>query len=647
MRAAPFSWLALAALLAACSSAEPAAEDAPRRRSELLDGTGFTMREIAHDGTRPLADDGTLHEVDANSRLVLSFAVAGTDDLAAAGPDWTLVRTGIDRIAALVEEARAVDALTVDETDAAAIAAATEQVQQYYRGLGDFVGEFRALQARLRPDLEVNTILTGAFDGDRQRDFLGNIARWLHQELQRLRIEARDRVAGRERVRVLVQAYHDPRFGDRTPVHVDNYDSLPIGDLRPIDRTGLRLSPQERARLRAELDASTRAAAAIRDVQENGRSFLRALGDSVEQLRRAASTLARSIRTAGDWRAQLDAALAPLRQFAAATQDQAAKDAAEEVAEALTALVTALGELAQQSATGQTLDEIVAGLRRGDAESVLGLMEQLRAVVEGDLTTALQAFEREGARLRAAVQELERRVTPADLATLLPPAVRTTLAELPQQLPAAFAFVQFVRDRVIAGRKRQTVAKALKEGGENTIPRALDDLPDATVDLTRVGVDLGDRIGVQVRFELPDTDPPRTLDSAAFDSEMVLTGLHRRIGGKLIFARADGGPDAAQQWKANVAAVASWHYRCRDARTDGGAAFWNGLDPGLGVHVASLDQGDDNAEVGIGANVSLFGGFLTGGVGYNLAAEENGTYYFVGIDLLDVLRQTGSAVGVR
>ena len=63
------------------------------------------------------------------------------------------------------------------------------------------------------------------------------------------------------------------------------------------------------------------------------------------------------------------------------------------------------------------------------------------------------------------------------------------------------------------------------------------------------------------------------------------------------------------------------------------------------VHIASLDQGDDSIEFGMGFNASLFGGFVTAGVGWNLSSVDDREYYFVGIDLLTVLQGAKDVVG--
>ena len=52
---------------------------------------------------------------------------------------------------------------------------------------------------------------------------------------------------------------------------------------------------------------------------------------------------------------------------------------------------------------------------------------------------------------------------------------------------------------------------------------------------------------------------------------------------------------------------------------------------------AGLDMEDDNIEFGMGFNVSMWGGLLSTGYGWNLMSDSRREYIFVGLDLLQVL----------
>jgi hypothetical protein len=162
----------------------------------------------------------------------------------------------------------------------------------------------------------------------------------------------------------------------------------------------------------------------------------------------------------------------------------------------------------------------------------------------------------------------------------------------------------------------------------------LTDAPEARVELARSGLTTGDSVLMKAVYRIEGTDKIQRATTYKVDAELM--GWHRQISAELTFARADTGPGTAKDWKPGVAAVADLHYRFRDET--GWRSFWNFVDPAVGVHLAALDQTDDSAEMGMGANLAFFDGFLTAGVGWNFSADsDDGIYYFVGIDLIDVL----------
>lgn len=636
------SCLATAALAAACSSPPPAPAALAMPRTTSLEGVGFVIAEHAHDGVWPLRHQGESCPVDANARLVVSFQTQAPPAAAAAGPEWQALQAGLEQVRALIATGTRLDTQVVDAADAAAGEAHRLQLRAHYEQLGRFARTFRDAITGHRQDLDVDAILEGRFDGHDDGTVLGNAARWLQSELDRLRRAAVERTQGRERVRVVVQAIHEPASGESMPLHVANYDRLPEGDLRPVERMGLKMSGPERARLDAEIAASQRAAEAIREITANGKAWLDGLRAQLDTLRRQARTLARQLADATTLSAQLQAARGPLRKLADESTEAPVKAAADALEQTLTELATTVTELAANTAARDLLRPFAEGGTASDPRAVLSAVGGLGQAIEA-LEGSVADLVEQGGRAGEQARTLAGLVGDA-WTGLLPATVREWLATCPGQLPATFALVRDAKDLLARGAATTTVADRLAAARDVAIPRPLDDLPPATIDLRRAGVTLDDHVSVHVRFE--DTTPgaaSEPLHEVSVDTEMVLTGLHRRIGGELIFARADHGPASAQKWQANVAAVASWHYRIREPEHEA-STLWNFLDPGFGLHIASLDQNDETAELGLGVNLSLFSGFVTAGFGYNLASEDDdGHYYFVGIDLLDVLRNLGTA----
>jgi len=428
-------WLA-AATVAGCAAGPEPEPGASQRRSSKLDGVAFTLRERAHDGTFVVTPaSATPTEVDANARLVVSFQVEPQAELAAAGTEWQAFEAGLSTVQQLLGEGRALDTLEVDENDAAAVAQLQERLRQHYRRLGQFGREFQKAITLHRQDLDVDSILGGPA-GNREPPLV-NAARWLADELGRLRRAAGARVTNRERIRVLVQAYHEPLDGERQLLHVANYDKLPVGDLRPIDRYGLKLTPQERARLDAEIAASKRAAAAIRELQAGAKDFLSKVEQDVAKLRLAVGTLANTVRSAPDWRQRLTVSLEALTQLANSSADAEVKRAAGELANAFPKLLGSLESIGAQGNTAQLLDSIAARLRDGQPQAVLESVGDLRAVVESDLAALVEELQPHVATIGKAVVTLTERLGAAELQTLLPVPVREVLASLPSELPAA------------------------------------------------------------------------------------------------------------------------------------------------------------------------------------------------------------------
>jgi hypothetical protein len=174
-------------------------------------------------------------------------------------------------------------------------------------------------------------------------------------------------------------------------------------------------------------------------------------------------------------------------------------------------------------------------------------------------------------------------------------------------------------------------------------PHALDDLPAAIVELERAGWTLGDRVTVVVRFSrgggAAKNTPGPVLHETNYRLDAVLMGGHREVSSAVIFARAVTGNADQRKWKPNVAALVSWHHYFREPKS-GFTRAWNAFDPALGLHLANLDQSDDNVEFGLGLNLTLWRGLFSGGYGYNMSREADGSYWFVGLNLFDILSRS-------
>jgi hypothetical protein len=159
------------------------------------------------------------------------------------------------------------------------------------------------------------------------------------------------------------------------------------------------------------------------------------------------------------------------------------------------------------------------------------------------------------------------------------------------------------------------------------------------VNLRELGAGDGDELVIEVNVERKLNDNgAEIVFHATYHFDIIRARLHPEFAANLIFARADHGPD--QAWAGNFAATVDWRWKLQDTNWLGDVINW--FEPGFGFHVASLDQQENDVlEIGIGPNVSLWGGLLQGGLGYNLNADRDHLYYFIGTDLFKLLQSTG------
>jgi len=173
-------------------------------------------------------------------------------------------------------------------------------------------------------------------------------------------------------------------------------------------------------------------------------------------------------------------------------------------------------------------------------------------------------------------------------------------------------------------------------------------LPDARIDARRSGLERGDALAIALEFHheapagpAPAADAaPKTTTPAPKDDELVGVveyhtqvddlGWEPHVRSQLIFFRSTSGTSDERDWKANAAGLVEWSYRFPES-DNAWKTFLNVWEPGIGIHVASVDQGDASVEVGTGVNVSLFRGLVSAGWGYNLSESDH--YYFLGGDL--------------
>ncbi len=171
-----------------------------------------------------------------------------------------------------------------------------------------------------------------------------------------------------------------------------------------------------------------------------------------------------------------------------------------------------------------------------------------------------------------------------------------------------------------------------------------------SVDLSGTPADRGDTLVITADLFLPSSKEGAEPDvSQTWTSVIERFGLSNTVSAQLTFVKRSGrgNPgDRAVDFAPSPSAAWTLHYRMRE-EPDGDflAKAWNFFDLGIGISAAALSFEDSNFEIGIGAQVTLFGDLLQAGYGYNLNVKRDHGYFFVGIGVLEALGGVGNLFG--
>ncbi|HLP24536.1 MAG TPA: hypothetical protein VK477_02575 [Acidobacteriota bacterium] len=627
--------LLVATVLSAADTPSPAV-----RRPELKE-TAFNVTD------RPIPQNRQT-PVDVNAELRLQFVVpperdaSGSSPSAVAPADWQRLQRILEEVRALSAERKAINAAA--RTDPAAlsdpITFRDTRIRPFNRRVDAF---FDHLESYLRPGdpSGLQDVLTGHGQSSTPYE---SLALWLGGEIARLQAIDRAELA-RHQVEVTVSAF---LLRGNTPprrIGVPGYDNIAIGDPDPIPRTSLRLSKAEEAQFQARMQTTHEVARLLREIQDNWSDTTQMLSQSLNELVSAAQTLARDLR--GQTNAinslnDIETALTQLKDGSTGTPEQKAAAARllavcadiRRDADALKQPVAAIVDLTQAlrgNATPAKLAEL---------PSLIASLKATTASLEKALQTAMTSFTPVAARVTSPQFAADL----ASVAAALAYSQIEPLRDLKDRIEALDAGLKPMLDRV-----RGIAALLSASTDADKLPAQLADVkvdeswfktasaPDTHLALDTTGILPGDRVQVKVTYRNATGDAPAPEQFTVLATQF---GLYRKIDAALVFARPleEPAPGAGKRWRPNAAATAHWFYRWRpeqDGSLAGGKRAWNFVNPGLGIHAASLAQGDDSVEVGLGVNISLLDGMLSGGYGWNLSTEK--PYVYVGIGLLEVL----------
>lgn len=621
--------LVLAVLaLSACSGRVTAyREYATLQKGDSFNGVHYVVTEHAVDGPHEMNRD-RVQDVDADSDIVVSFKLSKPSKEEPETPDWARVRTLLTRVNDLSQQRDLLNASQALHLSTPALVQETrKKMQGFIDSVTQLVGEFTR-EAKLSPD-ETLRILRG--DPSKPARPYENMAEWLRRELERLRGEAAEETRGHEKYKVSIIAFLDSQGEASKPIHVDGYDTIPAGSIQTIDRYGLKLTPEEEAKLRSKIKSSEAAASLIREIGLSGSKMKVQLK---ELLAKELEKFKNLHQTPPDLLASQF--LAEARRLLKGIEADNAKP--QQLRDAATALDTQLGILETEYPKAR---DAIKELRRLAAGSSLTPLK-IEAAVDsmGNLQSAfvkiVPALESiaplfTGPVAEALVLELKDKACQA---------FRTWVQEELPKYKNLMEVLKVLNELFGAGSSLSEVQNGLEGEAGKSIARDMGDLVDGRVELLRTGRVQGDFVTVKVRFLEKGQGEAwdRVSREESFRGRVVLEGLHREISASVIFARATSSGSAADKWKPNVAATVSWHYLIRDPDNTLTESI-NFLNPGFGFHLASLNQTDETAEIGVGVNVSLFGGLILAGYGYNLSAAKDREYWMFGLDLLEAFNK--------
>jgi hypothetical protein len=183
---------------------------------------------------------------------------------------------------------------------------------------------------------------------------------------------------------------------------------------------------------------------------------------------------------------------------------------------------------------------------------------------------------------------------------------------------------------------------------EKYADRELGEIADTQIELVRTSREEGDHIFVQGML-VHAVDGTTLREFAGFRFRIVTAGASVTVSPAAIVVRSFRQASNQDRFRPAGAAVAALHFQMwrkdGDAHPKRGRALWNALNPGIGVHLATLSLGeveDDGTakgsgiELGVGATLQLVGDLLQIGAGWDFQADRG--YWYLGLGLHTLTR---------
>lgn len=639
MKLAP--WHASFLLLAACAS--------ERSREPFRSQVGPLVFEVKEEtaGGEKLDIEGTA-EVDRNSLIRVDFGATQTT-MAPADSRWAALNEWLQALDALVADRRELEARASGEVPAESVQGLLTEIREFNRKRVDPLrSKGRELMQRTpegqRQAAAWEAEILNAPEGAKPESALTQLNGFFSRELEQLSDEL-DRDLNRDSAAyVLVSAFAHHPGGDAVRLHVRNYDEIEGKDPAPRERLGLDLSTAERERLGSDLAQAKRAAEVLRQLDGRVDELVKEARELARKLNDELRRIGEELRTKQGWGSVIPALENAPRNGLSAEQARAL--------DAILALARSVQDTLQSM---QTIEELARRGARLDLDLAGALAQLLDASSElrklaSEAVGALEALGKNLTATRKAAEESARALQAVDLSALLDLALATAAPEERERVKQLVADVRAWLDQLAplieVARKAAAyfgsdpeeldlAAKAVSAGDGISVPRSIDDLEAGLVELGE-NVEVGDRVRVVVQvFASNAGKAGAELDRQELDFRVTRFGWRRSVRGEAILVRGiSGGTNSG--FEPNVAAMATWHYKQRNP--NGFGEFMNWLDPGLGIHAASVNlDPDQSAEFGLGGQLYLWDGFFFAGLGWDLSVDEDRGYFYLGTSLLKLL----------
>jgi len=660
---------AAALLLFSCSGPETP-DRFPTPEEELLRALGFV--EARADGAEEDLDDaGHLAEIDYESALRVTPAAVAVRRIAGASsrlpPEKAAERDQLEAITRLADSlsqardlesaaraalvsARAREAAGESaKTDVAATRALLERESKLRLELLDhFEALVRAGLLREQPDLAGEPLDLAI--GTRMEELIPDDAKLDYEKVGlKLNEEMRDLRARVDRHRKVLEekGSEEQALGfrlratlysgeDHSPIHVENYDNLASDFSGKPPRLSFG-SKADQERVAREVDA-------VRAVLDLGSEVVADeldLGPTLRTMRDQLKADLAALRGSLDLPAA-GAGFGGLKQAVAAAKDDPAlgrDDVEREERRAQFAQLEQLvADLEGVSATVAALAGRVRDASFADWPALSGEIQSLREPLE-------RLFDPERAESLVAATELlgewvakKAAADARDAAEQQVAALRSRIESLRQRYAGLADFASLARARMT-----RSVARRGSDGvDEPPEPRLLDDLVPGTVLLHRTPADAGDQIDVTAELVRREGEEYKVTRAATRTFVVGRFGLVNQLSADAIFLKQSGD----DHFRTAPAAAWTLHYRVRNRPDDSWLRdAWQLFDPGIGMSAAGISTDDDSFQPGIGGHLSFFHDILKAGYGYNLAADADRGYFFVGIGLFEALEGVGSLFG--